>query len=154
MKSFGVIADFLSFDFIGRFFGISWVNLGTDLDGLSRSFCCSSVGWALSLAGDARWVRVATAFRLDASLAFPSPLFSSLVLSTLAGNLSLEGDTFTGVMFRDLAGLPRRASGDLVFGDLSIRFTPASPRQVSGVPALARAAFLHGVVNLFTGVNV
>lgn len=33
MKSFGVIADFLSFDFIGRFFGISWVNLGTDLDG-------------------------------------------------------------------------------------------------------------------------
>lgn len=33
MKSFGVIVDFLSFDFIGRFFGIFWVNLGIDLDG-------------------------------------------------------------------------------------------------------------------------
>lgn len=33
MKLFGVIVDFLSFDFIGRFFGIFWVNLGIDLDG-------------------------------------------------------------------------------------------------------------------------
>lgn len=33
MKLFGVIVDFLIFDFIGRFFGIFWVNLGIDLDG-------------------------------------------------------------------------------------------------------------------------
>lgn len=33
MKLFGVIVDFLSFGFIGFFFGIFWVNLGIDLDG-------------------------------------------------------------------------------------------------------------------------
>lgn len=66
------------------------------------------------------------------------------------GKLSLEGEALTGVMISERAGLPRRARGDLVFGVLSSLLTPARPLQVSGVPALARAAFLQGVVNLFT----
>lgn len=103
-----------------------------------------------NLTGEALWVRVATAFLLDANLSFPIPFLPSLRLVIFDGKLSLEGEALTGVMISERAGLPRRARGDLVFGVLSSLLTPARPLQVSGVPALARAAFLQGVVNLFT----
>lgn len=95
---------------------------------LLRLFCCFFVGWVLSLVGDVWWVRVVIVFRLEVSFVFSSFFFSSLVLSILVGNFFLEGDIFIGVMFRDLVGFFRRVSGDLVFGDLFIRFIFVSLR--------------------------